>query len=70
MCVQWNVKTDRKQSAIGFKTWVKKIKTKQYQSIGLETRLNNMQLKQRKLIQFYFLKFTNESAMKETETKS
>ena len=29
-----------------------------------------MQLKQRKLIQFYFLKFTNESAMKETETKS
>lgn len=48
----------------------KKIKTKQYQSIGLETRLNNMQVKQLKLIQFYFLKFANESAMKETETKS
>lgn len=51
-------------------TWVKKVKTKQYQSIGLETRLNNMQVKQLKLIQFYFLKFANESAMKETETKS
>lgn len=29
-----------------------------------------MQVKQLKLIQFYFLKFANESAMKETETKS